>query len=57
MREKLRPENPSQKQQIRQENSGLLVSGGRLLHSLAGKGKARKSKQVTTDTARKSGCQ
>jgi hypothetical protein len=30
MPEKLRPENPGQKQQIRPENPGLLVSGGRL---------------------------
>jgi hypothetical protein len=30
MPEKLQPENPSQKQQIRPENPGLLVSGGRL---------------------------
>jgi hypothetical protein len=30
---------------------------GDFLHSLAGKGKARKSRQVTADTAGKSGCQ
>jgi hypothetical protein len=45
MPEKLRPEIPGQKQQIRPENSGLQ------------KGKARKSRQVTTDTAGKFGCQ
>ncbi len=48
MPEKLRPENPGQKQQIRPENPGLLVPK---------KGKARKSRQVTTDTAGKFGCQ
>jgi hypothetical protein len=48
MPEKLRPEIPGQKQQIRPENPGL--SGAR-------KGKARKSRQVTTDTAGKFGCQ
>jgi hypothetical protein len=52
MSEKLQPENPSQKQQIRPENPGLLVSGERFLHSLAGKVKARKSRHLTTDTAR-----
>ncbi len=30
---------------------------GDFLHSIAGKGKARKFRQVTTDKARKSGCQ
>jgi hypothetical protein len=49
MPEKLRPEIPGQKQQIRPENPGLLVPEK--------KGKARKSRQVTTDTAGKFGCQ
>jgi hypothetical protein len=46
MPEKLQPENSGQKQQIRPENPSLLVSGGRFLHSLAGKVKARKSQQI-----------
>jgi hypothetical protein len=57
MLEKLQPENHGQKQQIRPENPGLLFSGGDFLHSLAGKGNARKSRQVTTDTAGKFDCQ
>jgi hypothetical protein len=48
MPEKLRPENPGHKQQIRPEIPGLLVPE---------KGTARKSRQVTTDTAGKFGCQ
>jgi hypothetical protein len=48
MPEKLRPENPGQKQQIRPEISR--PSGAR-------KGKAKKSRQVTTDMAGKFGCQ
>jgi hypothetical protein len=46
-----------QKQQIRLENPGLLVSGGRLFTFLAGKGNSIKSRQVTTETAGKFGCQ
>jgi hypothetical protein len=48
MPEKLRPENPGQKQQIRPENPGLLVPG---------KVRPQKSRQVTSDTAGKFGCQ
>jgi hypothetical protein len=49
------PEIPGQKLQIRPENPGLLVSGGRLFtFPLAGKVKIRKSRQVTTDMAGKS---
>jgi hypothetical protein len=55
MPEKMRPENPGQKLQIRQENLSLLVPGGRLFTFLhTGKVKAEKSQQATTDTAGKS---
>jgi hypothetical protein len=54
MPEKLQPENPGQKLQVQPENPGLLVSAGRRFTPLAGKVKARKSRQLTTDTARKS---
>jgi hypothetical protein len=57
MPEKLRPENPGQKQQIRPEILAFWSLEGDFLHSLAGKGNARKSRQVTTDTAGKFGCQ
>jgi hypothetical protein len=55
MPEMLRPENPGQKLQVQPENPGQLVSAGRrFTFPLAGKVKARKSRQLTTDTARKS---
>jgi hypothetical protein len=54
MPEKLWQENPGQKQQIKILAFWYLE--GDFLHSLAGKGKARKSRQVTTDMAGKFGC-
>jgi hypothetical protein len=55
MPEKLWPENPGQKLQIRLENLGFLVSGGKLFtFPHAGKVKAGKSQQVTTDMTGKS---
>jgi hypothetical protein len=58
MPEKLRPENSGQKQQIYGWKIPAFWSlEGDFLHSLAGKGNARKSRQVTTDTAGKFGCQ
>jgi hypothetical protein len=57
MPEKLQPENPGQNNRYGWKSLVLLSLEGDFLHSLAGKGKARKSQQVTTDTAGKSGCQ
>jgi hypothetical protein len=56
MPEKLRPEHSGQKQQ-KQQIPAFWYLEGDFLHSLARKGKARKSRQVTTDTAGKFGCQ
>ncbi len=55
----LRLENPGQKKTDmagKSRPSGLWRETF-YIHSLAGKGKARKLRQVTTDTAGKSGCQ
>jgi hypothetical protein len=54
MPEKLRPENPGQKLKIRPEIAAFLSQEGDFLHSHAGKVKAGKSQQATTDTAGKS---
>jgi hypothetical protein len=56
MPENLWPENPGQKQQILPENPAFWSLEGDFLHSLAGKGNPRKSRQETTDTAGKFGC-
>jgi hypothetical protein len=57
MPEKLRPENPGRNNRYGRKIPAFWYLEGDFLHYLAGKGKARKSRQVTTDTAGKFGCQ
>jgi hypothetical protein len=48
--EKLRPENSSQKHRYSRKIPAFWSLEGDFLHSFAGKDKARKSRQVTTDS-------
>jgi hypothetical protein len=58
MPEMLRPENIlARNNRYGRKIPAFWSLEGDFLHSLAGKGNARKSRQVTTNTARKFGCQ